>query len=82
MYANDHDMFLLVCRRCDVCGKVLDRVYALPCRDHFVGQCCKEQMEAALGRREQPICTVDDCATPIPIGYKWTPENRYDGYLS
>ena len=61
-----------------MCGERLDKPYALPCREHYVGPCCKDRIQAAFGAGDRPVCTVNECGNPIPPNYKWTPENRYD----
>lgn len=72
---------------CDMCNEKLEKPYALPCRRHYVGPCCKEQLERKLETKQEEDeesvkCEVEGCDTVIPGNWKWEVdtvalENRY-----
>ena len=34
-----------------MCGEELDKPYSLPCRKHYVGQCCMEKLQEELDKK-------------------------------
>lgn len=56
---------------CEMCGELLERPYPLPCRRHYVGPCCMENIQAKLDQDETQSCEVDGCDTEVPAGYEW-----------